>query len=273
MDLSSLFNPMAAQQPDVQPQVAPTQVTDQQPPQAADGWNSFLSNPATRAALLNFGLNMMTGGWGSPTQRIGQSIGQGVEAGAQVGANQETEADKNAAIARQTTRQGQEDALEREKMANQRNIAQVGADTRISTANIRASGGPKSNNELALYNKTYNSTAATIRQSIQYQTGQIGEDAVQQQAAQAADNALITGRAAVGIAPGPNLANPAVLQAPPGGVMPPGPAGGNSVSQPQSPQVPAASSPPRMRNPKTGQIVEWNGTAWAPVPVQPTQGQ
>lgn len=202
-DIGALFNPQQAAQ------AAPQNTaTDTQPASTKDQWDAYLSNPATRAALLNFGLSALVGGWGSPAQQIGQAIGQGVEAGGQVGANLDKQAEQDAAIARQESHFNTETQLRRDEMANRKDIANIAANTRLTTAGMRVQ--PRNAAEVAAYNRTFNSTAASLRASIPYMSGQITEDEVLQQAQTAAEQA-IGGARSLGIGPtgqGGDLAAP-----------------------------------------------------------------
>jgi flagellar biosynthesis GTPase FlhF len=46
-------------------------------------WDGWLQNPANRAGLMTFGLQMMSGGWGGFGQNLALSVGKGVEAAAE----------------------------------------------------------------------------------------------------------------------------------------------------------------------------------------------
>lgn len=231
-DLASMFNPQA------QPSVS-----DGQPATQQDGWDAFLSNPATRAALLSFGLNTLAGGWGSPVQNLAQAAGAGLETGGAVGASEEAQAEKDAAIARQQQRFTEEDALKREEMANRTNIARIAADTRITTAGIRAAS-PRNAVENKMYWDTYNKSLVGLQNNALV-SGQTPEQ-IQAVAKANADAALEayqvrfpgggTAPDAGGGAPGTNLA------APQGGGAPAG-----TVGQENSPGV----APSQMNRPLT----------------------
>lgn len=258
MDLGALLNPQAQ-----------NSVSDTQPATTKDQWDAYLANPATRAALLSTGLSLMAGGWGSPIQQIAQGIGAGVESGANVGANIQKHTDQTDAIARQQQRFGQEDQLKREELANRKDIANIYANTRITTAGMRIQ--PKSGAEAAAFNRTFNATATSLRQSLPYIQGTLTEDDVLQQARQAAENA-IAGARSIG-AGGQNVGNPNAgdLAAPDGQAPVPGAntqgnLPGASASQTQSPVQ-------RARDPKTGQVIEKRNGTWYDVKTGKPYGQ
>jgi hypothetical protein len=226
-DLGGLFQPQAQ-----------NATSDSQPATNKDQWDAYLANPATRAALLSTGLSLLAGGWGSPMQNIAASIGQGVEAGANVGANQQAEADKAARIARTTKRQQQEDDLKREEMASRERIADKYANTRITTANIRAGGGPRNVQEQRVYDQMYQ-RAFSLGQQNQPIT-QATDEEIAQQAQVAAERALVAHRGQFGV-PGGG-ANAGDLATPDGnlpvaGTMGGPPTAGATPSQTQRPTI------------------------------------
>lgn len=242
-DLGSFFDPQGAQGP----------VTgDAQQPTLKDQWDAYLQNPGTRAALLSAGLSMMAGGWGSPMQNIAAGIGQGVEAGANVGSNIQKNVDQNDAIFRQRRKELEDNQLQRENMANRTEIANIYANQRITTAGMRIQ--PKSGAEAAAYNRTFNATATSLRQSIPYISGELSEDQVLQQAQQAAENA-IAGARGIGAGVNGGGVNGGNLATPNGGGTSAGtiPPGNNSGATPsQNAQTQGTN---RIRNPQTGQIL------------------
>lgn len=245
-DLGSLLSPQAQ-----------NSTSDTQPATTKDQWDAYLANPATRAALLSTGLSLMAGGWGSPIQQIAQGVGAGVESGANVGANMQKHTDMLDAVDRQQQRFSQEDQLKREELANRKDIANIYANTRLTTAGMRLQ--PKTGAETAAYNRTFNATATSLRQSLPYIQGQLTEDQVIEQARNAAENA-ISGARAIGAGQVPGNANAGDLAAPGGGTLPagtntPGNLPGASASQTQSPVQ-------RARDPKTGQVIVKKNGIW-----------
>jgi hypothetical protein len=249
MDLGTLLNPQAS-----------NSTSDTQPASTKDQWDAYLSNPATRAALLNFGLSALTGGWGSQGQQIASAIGQGVEAGGQVGANLDKQAESDAAIARQESQFNTETKLKREDLANRRDIANIAANTRITTAGMRLQ--PRTSAEVAAYNRTFNSTSVSLRQSLPYLQGQLTEDEVINQARDAAESAIggargmgIGGQSGAGdlsgVGGGPQIP----------GVNPQGNLPGTSGSQNQGP----VSGQPRIRMPDGSiRVLSPDGKSWVP---------
>lgn len=116
-----MYDPLAANllpQPQVQ---APD-------PQLKSEWDGWLSNPANRAALANFGLTLMAGGWGGPAEQVAVAAGQGIEAA--VGTQQQIDAQAEKERTRGDTISAREDnqkhQLELERMQ------QSGADRRAA---------------------------------------------------------------------------------------------------------------------------------------------
>lgn len=201
-------------------------------PGLEDQWNSYLKSPETRAALLGFGLSLMSGGWGNPAQQIAQGIGQGVEAGAQVGTNIQKEADSNQARQDRLDTQQLNATLEREKMANQRDIAGIYSNNRLDVANIRAGALPANQIETKKYWDTYN---LVTQQALP------GEDPneVAARAKAAADNALAAHRAQFGT-PSANGSSGLNGQGPGSPTSPgttPAPSIGGQNNQPNTPTI------------------------------------
>lgn len=65
------------------------------PPQSG-GWTDFLKDPINRSALLSFGMQAMTGGWGNGTQQLAAAMGAGATgaAGTAHAMQLQTEADQ-----------------------------------------------------------------------------------------------------------------------------------------------------------------------------------
>lgn len=104
------------------------------PAEGENSWSKLLQDPVARSALLSFGLQAMTGGWGNGAQQMGQAIGAGA-----TGAAGTAEA-----IRQEAQRQSTEARADREAEAersNRRGIAQLGADSRAEVAGIRAESG------------------------------------------------------------------------------------------------------------------------------------
>lgn len=94
-------------------------------------WQSMVNDPVSRAAMMSFGLQLMTGGWGSGLSQIGQAGGKAAEAaGKTAGAIQEQ---GNLEIDRANK--------EKEGEANRSNqlaVAKTAAASREEVAGIRA---------------------------------------------------------------------------------------------------------------------------------------
>lgn len=246
-DLGAMLSPQAQ-----------NSTSDSQPASTKDQWDAYLANPATRAALLSTGLSLMAGGWGSPIQQIAQGIGAGVESGANVGTNIQKDTDQSDAIARQQQRFGEEDQLKREELSNRKDIANIYANTRITTAGMRLQ--PKSSAETAAYNRTFNATATSLRQSLPYINGTLSEDDVIEQARRAAENAISGARSiGAGGQTGGNVNAGDLAGGNTDGVSAGGNTPGNlpgaTPSQIQSPVQ-------RARDPKTGQVIEKRNGTW-----------
>lgn len=116
------------------------QFFDQQPqmgavdPQLKDQWMGFLQDPRNKAALLSFGLQAMTGGWGNTGQQLAQAIGAGLEGYAGSEKVLKDEQDRQAAIGREIAdREDRQDHTKelmklREKGANSSANKQAGSN-------------------------------------------------------------------------------------------------------------------------------------------------
>lgn len=122
---------------------------------AGNTWQGLVSDPVSRAAMMSFGLQLMTGGYGNGLQQIGVAGGKaGEAAGRTAGALQEqgnletARADKN-----------QEGAANR---ASHEKVANIAGDSRSEVANIRSQAmleranlihGPQNDKEMQIFAK------------------------------------------------------------------------------------------------------------------------
>lgn len=98
---------------------------------AAGSWSDLVKDPIARSALLGFGLQMMTGGWGNGTQQLAAGLGAGATSGAATSEamQKQMEADDKSAEAAGNHAANRENAIK---------VAKIGADSRAEVANIRA---------------------------------------------------------------------------------------------------------------------------------------
>lgn len=96
----------------------------------AGSWSDLVKDPIARSALLGFGLQMMTGGWGNGTQQLAAGLGAGATsaAGTSEAMQKQLEADDKAA---------ETASNQAANRANAVKVAQIGADSRVEGANIR----------------------------------------------------------------------------------------------------------------------------------------
>lgn len=219
---------------------------------APSSWGEWLRTPENRAFLLQAGAQLMTGGWGSPVQQLGQAIGQGASA------QSATRAQENTNIARvldldfrdrEMERRSQEAELDRQ---NRTGIARITADSRTEVANIRGQygmlraqqAGARSSQEQATYARLFNSRAQELERNnlllppAQQRSGQ----QIMDEAAQYADRAFQQFRAQ----------QPAT----------PPPAGGPQPTAPPPPAAPApapALPPAAPTGPVQGSAPFWPG--------------
>ena len=108
--------------------------------QQQGGWTQLLQDPVARSAMLSAGLQLMTGGWGSPSAQLAQVMGAGVS-----GAQGATEAikkdeqyqDKLDEQAMNRASREREAGLNRDSRAE---IAAVQNAGRLDVANVRVQG-------------------------------------------------------------------------------------------------------------------------------------
>lgn len=97
-------------------------------PQLKSEWDSWLRVPANNAAVLNFGLSLLAGGWGGTAGQLAQAAGKGVEAavGTQQVIDQEEQRKQNRAD--KIADREDEQAFRREL----ENVSQKGANSRAA---------------------------------------------------------------------------------------------------------------------------------------------
>lgn len=165
-------------------------------------WSDLVKDPVARSALLGFGMQMMTGGWGNGTQQLAAGLGAGATsaAGTSEALQKQLEAEDKAASA---------EANQGANRANSLAIAKLNADSRAEVAGIRTAAmlertqliqGAKGPDEMKLYNDVYQKTLIQ-GQKDKILTGE-KDDQVQQRAIDAAQRALVEARAARARLPG-----------------------------------------------------------------------
>ncbi len=217
------------QQQDLGQSLAPQQQAGASPSfrNAVDG---FFQDPVNRAGLLSFGLNMLSGGFGTPLQQFAHAAGQGIESAAGAGAFQASEQRKDEQQDFQERQLGQRASLSREKDAAALERTLVAAKARIQTAGL--SGTSLANKALSQAGSEYTAVSRTLRQN--QLINNLSEEEIQGQAQAAAQNKLDT---ILGIT---ESAFPGSTQsAIPGGGTRPNPAGAAPPAQPP----PGASAP------------------------------
>ncbi len=101
--------------------------------------DGFFQDPVNRAGLLSFGLNMLSGGFGTPLQQFAHAAGQGVEsaAGAQAFQTKQDRLDENQDFRERQL--GQRATLARESQTGATNRANIVAKARLKAAGIGSS--------------------------------------------------------------------------------------------------------------------------------------
>jgi hypothetical protein len=122
--------------------------------QKAGTWTEYLQDPVARSALLSFGLQALTGGWGGPGQQMAAAIGAGAEGAAGTAKQiQGAETERLALDEKEKDRKNRLDA------------AKIAADSRAEVANIRSEAmlqraamirGPTTDTEIKAYKEAYN---------------------------------------------------------------------------------------------------------------------
>lgn len=100
-------------------------------PETGAGWDSALKDPVFKSALLGFGMQLMTGGWGSPVQQAGQALGAGASSAAGTAKSiNDFQGEERA----RTDKLSEGSANRKQSETN----ARIGADSRAEVANIRS---------------------------------------------------------------------------------------------------------------------------------------
>ena len=232
----------ARNQPQGQVQQQPQQdlgqsLTQPQQPGASPSFRNavdgFFQDPVNRAGLLSFGLNMLSGGFGTPLQQFAHAAGQGIESAAGAGAFQASEQRKDEQQDFQERQLGQRATISREKDAAALERVQVAARSRIQSAGL--SGTSLANKALSQAGSEYTAVSRTLRQN--RLINNLSEEEIQTQAQAAAQNKLDTilgitesafpGSTQSAIPGGGSRPNPA--GAAPPGQPPPGPSGAETT--------------------------------------------
>jgi hypothetical protein len=150
IDLGALFQPQVQGAVSQNSEKPPSQtLSPDTAPDLKSQWDAFLGNPTNRAALLGFGIQALSGGWGGFGSQFGQAIGAGAEAAGGVEAHRLAQEEKTADNARQDRALEQQATLQRESLASQERRTKLLSDTRLSTAAMRS--GPRNLAEQRLY--------------------------------------------------------------------------------------------------------------------------
>lgn len=129
-------------------------------PQQGGGWTDLLNDPIKRSALLSFGLQAMTGGWGNGTQQMAAALGAGAQgaSGTAEALQKQGEVERGHEFKQQQLAQtASEGEKNRQKSLE---IARVGADSRQEVAQIRTEAmlqraamihGPQNDKEMKIF--------------------------------------------------------------------------------------------------------------------------
>lgn len=233
-----------------QPTPAQT-VSPDKAPDLKSQWDSFLTNPSTRAALLGFGIQALQGGYGSFGQQFGQALGAGLEAGGSVEAQNIAQQEKATDNARQDR-----------ALSQQMDIAKMNNATRLQIGSMKGTGAAKSLREQQMWMTSYKAAMDNLRKTydplITPEEDMLSQEDMEAMATAAADRALANARSAV--APEtPPVANQGAPAPGQGGSTGQGgtPSGGNVEAPGPSPSNSQNQSAPikNFKDKKTGQMV------------------
>ncbi len=108
-----------------------TPTTDVRDSRQPATWTSWLQQPANQAMLLSMGAQLMQPSWGGPMSNLGMAAAAGADASTQT-RNRQQESDLQQQQMRQRASEG---AATR---ATQLRVAELGAESRLDVANLRA---------------------------------------------------------------------------------------------------------------------------------------
>lgn len=132
-------------------------------PQLKSEWDGWMSNPANRAGLMSFGLQLMTGGWGGPGSQVAQALGAGVEAAS--GTQKMIDAETN--------RKEAQDRLDANREEDRQLKRDLAAERATERANTKAAGAEEralrraemAYNQLLRLDTTYSDKITKLRES------------------------------------------------------------------------------------------------------------
>ena len=209
-------------------------------PQQGGGWSKLLEDPISRSALLSFGLQAMTGGWGNGTQQLAAALGAGATgAGATAEAMQKQAQFQQTADDRLGESQANRESREREaelNRASREEISRITADNRLDVTRERVSGmlerarltrQPQTSQELKFYNDQLGKVGMAMRDEMDKMgvKGNAREELIKARALERLEDARRqglfgpSGGGAAGSAP---AAKPAPSPEPDAGSPPPG---------------------------------------------------
>lgn len=133
--------------------MAPAQPGAQQ--EEGGTWSDLVQDPVARSALLGFGLQMMTGGWGNGTQQLAAGLGAGATSGAATSEalQKQLESEDKAASAEANQAANRANSMEIAKLnnASRQEIAANRIEGMLARTQMNLAG--KSPDELKQYNK------------------------------------------------------------------------------------------------------------------------
>ncbi len=253
---------------------------------AVDG---FFQDPVNRAGLLSFGLNMLSGGFGTPLQQFAHAAGQGIESAAGAEAFQTRQDRLDEAQDFRERGLGQRAGLAREAQEGATQRANIAAKSRLAAAGVR--GGNLANKAMSAFT---NARAAKLKAMESVLDGDHNRSPEEQAelATQAGQEALdatigaVRGNFPGALPPGQSRPNPAQGAAPPQVPQAPSAPGQSSTNQgavpaPQAPRVALSSlqnSPNFQRALKLDQTPEgklqlWNQGIVPSPPFTPPRSQ
>lgn len=126
-------------------------------------WDGWLSNPANKAGLMSFGLQLMTGGWGGASGQMAQALGAGVEAASGTQRMVDAETNRKEAQARADSNREEDRQLKRDLAAER---AGERADNKAASAEERAlRRAEMAYNQLLRLDATYSDKITKLREN------------------------------------------------------------------------------------------------------------
>jgi hypothetical protein len=166
-----------------------------QAPAAQEGnWTNYLADPANRAFMVGFGVQLMTGGWGNPLSQLGQALGNGAASVSDYNAIQQKQNDQEMKLGNEELDRQSRERIADKGAVSRADVAQM--RTQAMLERTRINQGPKSQKEFDAYITAYNKHK-TLEKNQQMITSKTDEQ-IEYEADQAGKHAQELHRSVVG---------------------------------------------------------------------------